>query len=187
VEATPEFRGIFEENSQQILVSRIEAASMIRTGILAGVLLVASGCTDERQRVCHDLGNQHINRMKEEFKQNYTNLRTQDFYSPAIDACIHVEESIVGVNVEIRDTSNGLLKDGLHNVLLHCDEDGANSVIIGKVREHGGAMFEVPYVEWLDDGFGGPPRTLKTPDRPYTREQCARVLKKWVALLKQTG
>jgi hypothetical protein len=160
---------------------------MIRTGFLVGVLLMASGCADERQRVCHDLGNQHINRMKEEFKQNYTNLRTQDFYSPAIDACIHVEESIVGVNVEIRDTSNSLLKDGLHNLLLHCDEDGADSVIISKVREHRGAMFEVPFVEWLDDGFGGPPRTLKTPDRPYTREQCARVLKKWVALLKQTG
>jgi hypothetical protein len=150
------------------------------------MLLPVSGCADERQRVCNDLGNQHINRMKEEFKQNYANLRTQDFYSPAIEACIQIEESIVGVNVEIRDNSNSLLK-GPSNLLLHCDVDGADSVIISMVREHRGAMFEVPFVEWLDDGFGGPPRTLKTPDRPYTREQSARVLDKWVALLKKTG
>src|SRR5262245_21025576 len=123
---------------------RIEAASMVKIGFLAGVLLVASGCADEKQRVCNDLGKQHVKRMKEEFKENYTNLRTQDFYSPAIDACIHIEESIVGVNVEIRDTSNSLLKDGLHNLLLNCDEDGADSVIISKVREHRGHIFEVP-------------------------------------------
>jgi len=163
---------------------------MTRAGSFAVVLLlVACGCTGEKQRVCNDLGDQYINRMKEEpFKTNYTNLRTQDFYSSAIDACIHTEESIVGVNVQIRDTSNGLLKDGgLQNLLLHCDADGADSVIISKVREHRGAMSNVTYSEWVDDGFGGSPRALKTPREPYTREQCKRVFDKWVAFLKQTG
>jgi len=151
---------------------------MIKIGFLAGVLLVASGCADEKQRVCNDLGNQHVKSMKKEFTaRNYTNLRTQDLYSPAIDACIHIEESIVGVNVEIRDTSN-------YDTLLYCDENGADSVIISKVREHRRVVFNKP--EWYDDGFGGPPRAVKTPDRPYTREQCARVLEKWVAFLKQT-
>ena len=147
--------------------------------------VVACGCVDERHRVCVDLGNQHVDRMKNEFKQSYANIRSADFYSPAIDACIHTEESIVGVDVRIIDTSNGLLK-GVHN-LLHCDESGADSVIISAVRSRGGAVFTVPYREWLDDGFGGPPRALKTPDRPYTREQCRRVFDKWITFLKQTG
>lgn len=151
------------------------------------MLLPASGCADERQRMCNDLGNQHINWMKKELKQDYANLRTQDFYSPAVEACIHIEKSIVGVKVEIRDTSNGLLKDGRHNLLLNCDEHGADSVIISKVREHRGKILEVPFDEWLDDGFGGRPRAVKAPDRPYTREQCARVSDKWAALLKKTG
>jgi hypothetical protein len=161
---------------------------MTRAGSFAVVLLlVTCGCTGEKQRVCNDLGDQHVNRMKDEFKQNYRNFRTSDFYSAAIDACIHTEESIVGVNVEIRDTSNSLMKDGLWNVLLHCDESGADSVIVSAVRKHNGAMSDVTYSEWLDDGFGGPPRTLKTPREPYTREQCKRVFDKWVAFLKQTG
>jgi hypothetical protein len=70
--------------------------------------------------------------------------------------------------------------------LLNCDQYGADSVIVDAVRRHRGATSEVPFSEWLDDGFGGPPRTLKTPDAPYTREQCQRVFDKWIAFLKQT-
>ncbi|MCA1807814.1 MAG: hypothetical protein LC687_08220, partial [Actinobacteria bacterium] len=71
--------------------------------------------------------------------------------------------------------------------LLHCDPDGVDSVIVEQVRKYRGDIWNVTYSEWLDDGYGGPPRALKTPARPYTREQCTTVYKKWMKYLRSDG
>ena len=163
--------------------------------ILTG-LLVACGPTpnaslsepvsesDERGSVCTQLGTEHAVYMQRDLERNYSNIRVSDFYSSVIEACVHTEVVIVGIDFEIRDLTNTLLRDGPRNMILHCDQDGADSVIIEAVKKHRGVMLEVPYAEFLDDGFGGPPRALKTPDEAYTREQCQRVFDKWMAFLK---
>jgi hypothetical protein len=73
---------------------------------------------------------------------------------------------------------------GDFNVLMYCDPDGADSVIIEKVKQYRGHVFTVPYREWLDDGFGGLPRTLKTPEKLYTKTACQKVFDKWMSILK---
>jgi hypothetical protein len=143
------------------------------------------GCSDEKELVCAGLGEKHVARMKADFAQDYTNIRTTDFYSPTFDSCIHTEVAVVGVDFEILDLSGGLLPNA---PILHCDRDGADSVILDAVKRHGGSMNNVAYEEWLDDGFGGPPGTVKTPSQPYDRKQCERVFEKWLALLmSRTG
>ena len=76
------------------------------------------------------------------------------------------------------------MRDGGNlNILMDCSADGANSLVLAAVRAHFGRVMTVPYREWLDDGFGGLPATFKTPERPYTRADCQRVLEKWLSML----
>lgn len=102
-----------------------------------------------------------------------------------MDMCVQTAEAPVGVFFEVADVSNSVLKTGT-NLLLHCDEHGADSVILEAVREHRGDLFTVPFSDWLDDGFGGPPRTLKMPPRPYTRPDGDRVFQKWLDFLRES-
>jgi hypothetical protein len=69
-------------------------------------------------------------------------------------------------------------------MLLSCDQDGANSVILSKVRDLRGYVYNAHYSVYLDDGFGGLPATLKTPPAPYTKGQCRKVFDKWIADLR---
>jgi hypothetical protein len=110
----------------------------------------------------------------------------ESFYREKVDSCILIEKKLVGVNVHIRDLSKSIIIDGGKNwnVLLHCNIDGADSVVLNKVRLLKGRVFNVNYKEWLDDGFGGLPRTLKTPEKPYTKKDCDLVLQKWLSVLK---
>ena len=138
----------------------------------------------EQDRVCAALGAAHVERAKTEWGRDYTNREVRTLYSAALESCVHIETVIVGVDVQIRDLSRSVLRDGdNHNVLLDCSADGANSVILTAVRARFGRVFNVPYREWLDDGFGGPPATLMTPDSPYTRADCERVLEKWLSII----
>jgi len=68
-------------------------------------------------------------------------------------------------------------------LLLHCDKDGADSVVVDKVRAYGGYVYTVRYDQWLDDGFGGPARAVKTPKQSYTQQDCQRVFQKWMDFL----
>lgn len=151
------------------------------------VVLVASlsvlACQSKQDRTCAELGRQYVENAKNEPGRNQSNLRTESFYSSGLDACVHTEVANVGVRFEIVDLSQSIMRTG--NRLLHCDADGADSVILERVRFHRGLVLNVPYKDWLDDGVGGPPRTLKTPDRPYVRADCDRVFQKWMALLKE--
>ncbi len=128
---------------------------------------------DER---CQLLSENYINNSKEENQKDYSLIETESFYSKKVDSCILIEKKIVGVEIHIRDLSKSIILDGgkNFNMLLHCDCDGADSVIIDKVRSFKGRVFNVSYKEWLDDGFGGLPRTLKTPDKPFTKKAVVR-------------
>ena len=139
----------------------------------------------EQDRVCAALGAAHVERAKTELGRDYTNREVRTLYSAALESCVHIETAVIGVDLQIRDLSRSVMRDGsnLHNILVDCSADGANSVILSAVRARFGRVFNVPYREWLDDGFGGPPATLMTPDNPYTRADCERVLEKWLSII----
>jgi len=146
------------------------------------------GDADTLDQKCKFLSDKHVEKMKKDLNQDYTLIRTDSFYSKKLDSCIHTEVAEVGVKVVIRDLSYSLFDKfdgrGFRNVLLYCDRHGADSVIVEKVRKYRGRVFRVPYREYLDDGFGGPPSALKTPDKPYTKEDCGKVFDKWMQELK---
>jgi len=131
---------------------------------------------------CKILSAKSIEVMKKDGR-DYTLITTKSFYSKKVDSCILIEVADVGVEFIIRDLSKSVIRDGPRywSVLLYCDVDGANSAILKKVREFKGNVFNVPYREWLDDGFGGLPRTVKTPDKPYTKNDCEKVYSKWMS------
>jgi len=135
---------------------------------------------------CDLLAEKHILRYENQFQKDYTLIETESFYSKKVDSCILIEKALVGVKIQIRDLSKSIILDGgeLFNILLNCDIDGADSVILDKVRALKGQVYEVKYEKWLDDGFGGPPKALKIPDKPYTKKDCDMVLKKWLSILK---
>ena len=135
---------------------------------------------------CDQLAKKHISHFQEKYKEDYTLIKTESFYSEKVDSCILIEKKLVGVSLHIRDLSKSIILDGgkNFNVLLHCDVDGADSVVLDKVRLLKGRVWNVSFKEWLDDGFGGLPRALKTPEKPYTKKDCELVLQKWISILK---
>jgi hypothetical protein len=105
-------------------------------------------------------------------------------YSEKLDACIQVETKLFGPSVQVRDLTQTVITDGISiygALLLHCDIDGVDRVKIDVVRELRGRVHSVPYARYLDDGVGGPPRALKTPDQPFSRQDCENVLKSWLS------
>ena len=135
---------------------------------------------------CSVLAKNHIEQSKKNNTIDYALIETDEFYSEKVDSCILIERTLVGVEVNIRDLSKSIIIDGgkNFNILLHCDIDGADSVILDNVRSLKGRVFNVSYKEWVDDGYGGAPRALKAPDKPYTKKDCDLILQKWLKLLK---
>jgi hypothetical protein len=64
------------------------------------------------------------------------------------------------------------------NQLFDCSSDGVNNAILSKVMEFHGDVSDKNYSLWLDNGEGGPPATIKTPPKPYTRTDCERLTAK---------
>jgi len=160
--------------------------------VIVLTLIVFAGCQSARNSAldskCRELGADRTEHLKKDSPYDYLALKTSSFYSKTLDSCIYTESPETGTSVvefNIRDLTHSLLKDTRLDLLLHCDKDGADSVIVDKVRAYGGYTWDVTYTQWLDDGFGGPPRTTaKTPNRPYTQKQCERVFEKWMEFLK---
>lgn len=147
--------------------------------------LATEGLAQSLDAKCAVLSRKRVEELRERFQKDYTVIQVTSFYSPTLDSCIHTEVSEVGVAYEIRDLTHSLMRDGgMFDMLLHCDSNGADSVIVERVRSYRGIVFSVPHREWLDDGFNGPPRTLKTPASPYTKADCEKVFQKWMSLLK---
>jgi hypothetical protein len=71
------------------------------------------------------------------------------------------------------------------NQLFDCSSDGVNNAILSKVMEFHGDVSDKNYSLWLDNGEGGPPATIKTPPKPYTRTDCERLTAKKLEELKR--
>ncbi len=161
---------------------------MTRLQVIAVCIFAAScqGLGDSPfEAKCRDLGEDRIEKLRRDSPDEFVRLRTNAFYSKALGACVFTEVPEKGgsaVEYNILDLSHSFLRDT--SLLLHCDKDGADSVLVDGVRKFGGHTTTVPYREWLDDGFGGAPRTLKTPERPYTAKDCERVFRKWTDFLQ---
>jgi len=135
--------------------------------------------------------------------EDYRLLRVEAFYSPVLDACIHAEIAEVGVYANIRDLSHTFFRfDPVQACfrmlsvggpclppeenLLECDRNGANSVLVDKVRQYRGDVDTLNYAKWMDDGSGGLPRAVKTPETPYTKAQCILLYDRWITYLRRT-
>ena len=156
---------------------------------LSIVILFSGGCQSSLESKCRELGRGEIEKSKRIFRRTTCFSRQTPFYSKVLTSCIYTEVPETQapadfVIYKIYDLSHSLLKDENLGLLLHCDKDGADSVMVDCVRAYGGHVYTVTYNEWLDNGFGGPPRTLKKPNQPYTKNECQRVFQKWLDFLK---
>lgn len=103
--------------------------------------------------------------------------RIEVFYSRRLATCLAASESLIRNEFLIRDISRGFLRPSVGDPIItpgvfDCSSDGVNNVLIEAVEKRGGYVFTVPYSEWMDDFAGGPPATIRTPARKFTREEC---------------
>lgn len=157
--------------------------------LISALLFPVVGIAQDRDAICEALSKEWvIQKSLPPTSKDYRLYRIDSFYSPKLDACIHVEAKLIGAEVWVRDLTRTVMKNdkleypsGLNwNVLLHCDDAGVDEADIDAVRRYGGQVFDVPYKDWLTDGQGGLPRALKTPDRPFDRLACESALARWL-------
>ena len=111
------------------------------------------------------------------------------FYSKRLDTCIAQSIDELGNDYGLCDIKRNYIKQGLLDPTIcggvfHCDKDGVDNVVLEKAEKYNGNLFEVSYKEFLDNGEGGEPRTLKTPEKPYTREKCEALFNKKLSEIK---
>ena len=139
----------------------------------------------DRAAICTSLSDDLVKQLSADpVRKDYRLFRVEAFYSERLDSCIHVDRKMFGPEVMVRDMTRTVITDGfskLPPLLLHCDIYGVDEADIDAVRERRGHVANVPYEEWLTDGQGGLPRALKTPEIPYTREDCEAALERWLA------
>ncbi|MEE8396137.1 MAG: hypothetical protein V3S29_08795 [bacterium] len=136
-------------------------------------------------RLCQQMSRKWLRGEGAKLGRDYTIIKVTAFYSQALDACIHAEQALIGIHFEIRDLSKTVIRD--YNepaAILACDVDGVDSIKLDAVRKHRGRVFRLRYKQWLDDGFGGPPRVLRKSATPYTKTQCHEIFVKWMIFLK---
>lgn len=144
------------------------------TGVALVLLAGIVGCSSERDQACAALLKSKL--AQDSARAAPTSRRT--FYSTKLETCILVEESLIDVETVVDDLSDSFLQWGN---LFHCDRDGVDAAILDSVRAYHGIVDNVPYSQWLDDGAGGAPRTLKSPSRPYSASACREALNKYLA------
>lgn len=154
--------------------------------LLAFAVAVApltSSCVSKQDRVCQQLDEAFQDELAALTGKDFSSYEVTAFFSERLATCVHTEKAIVGVGTQIRDLSLVVIREeqmGLPPVLMTCDADGASSAKLDVVRRYGGRIMNVPYAEWQDDGFGGPPRSIATPEAPYSQAECERVLEVWL-------
>jgi len=140
----------------------------------------------ERDKACEEFGVQHRKQLGTDFRFQ----RITDFYSEKLDACVEARESQIENSFVVVDISGGFIKPSLEGFgdmgqgLFDCDSSGVDHILIEKVRDHHGYVYKVPYNEWMDDFKGGPPRTIKSAPKMFTRGDCEEWFKKELRELK---
>lgn len=153
--------------------------------ILAAVLIVdfmlyyhPLSKTHQLNRLCQNFGKNIIAQHEELYDKN---SKISFFYSKRLDTCVLKETDVLGNEYFLCDIKGNYIKQEDYRVcgeIFHCDKDGVDNVILEKAEQYNGYMFNVPYSEYLDNGEGGQPRTLTTPEAPYTREKCEELFNK---------
>jgi hypothetical protein len=116
--------------------------------------------------------------------RDYTLIEWGSFYSKKYDACIHTEKHIVGINFFIGDLSR-TIRHGHMWFLLNCDEHGVDRVLIDKLRLIKGNEDITSYQEFMDDGNGSLPRSVKAPIFPPTRANCTNIFEQMIGELNK--
>src|SRR2546425_1656517 len=80
----------------------------LRIGFALLVLVSGFACQREQDRTCVELGRQYV----EKPGRDLSNVATESFFSPAFDACIHSEVAKVGVQFDIVDLSQSIIRTG---------------------------------------------------------------------------
>jgi hypothetical protein len=140
----------------------------------------------ERDKACEEFGLQH----RKKLRQDDNSVAFTDFYSEKLDTCVETRESQVENLFAVVDISRGFMKGGLNlpgdmgQGLFDCDSAGVDHVLIEKVRDHRGYVWELPYTQYMDDFAGGPPRTQKSAPRMFTRKDCEEWFQKELSELR---
>jgi hypothetical protein len=138
------------------------------------------GARTERDKACERFGQEH----RRKNGVDYSFDLIDDFCSQKLDTCIEVLENQTQNWYAVVDISGGFIKPSLDNLgdmgqgLFDCDTEGVDHTLIEKVREHGGYVDHVSYAEYIDDFNGGPPRTVKSATKMFTRKDCERFFAK---------
>ena len=135
--------------------------------------------------VCNRLAVEYLNLLYTE--RDLINLETESFYSASFDSCILGIRAIVTPFSEVIDLTKNIYRDclGQSCILMSCERDGINSVILRRADEYDGKLFGRKSADFLDDGFGGIPRTIAPPPSPVSKKQCMEVYKLWMENLKK--
>ena len=159
----------------------MEIAMKLLSALAVGLLLAGPLAAQDRDAICTVLSNDRVEERSAItyfLPKDYRLYNVYTFYNEELDACIHVEEKLIGAGVLVED----LTKRFIDYPFLYCDEFGVDEAIIDVVLRNKGKMGNVPFKEWLTDGQGGLPRALKTPEQPLDRLACENALKRWLAL-----
>jgi hypothetical protein len=95
------------------------------------------------------------------------------FFSPVIDGCVATTTDFLRNEWAVYDVHHSLLKDMFS--LFRCNSGGVNNVLLEKARTFKGYLMNVTYSKFMDNGEGGTPATLKSPDKQYSRDKCEAV------------
>ena len=139
----------------------------------------------------HELDGRCANAVRVEIRQGKEPLsyfakenpmgKLSGFFSTIIDGCVATMVDDLKNEWLIFDIHNSLLRD--FKTLFQCQRGGVDNVNLEKARAFHGYVIKERYGKWLDDGLGGPPATLKTPSKPFTREDCRHAFNMKVAEL----
>jgi hypothetical protein len=140
---------------------------------LTGFVLLLGGCASDEDRAC--------SKAAEVFEQTLWDWEAQSvgynrsaFFSQRYAGCFYQVTHKVKNDFRVFDLSGAVLSDlGPMALLFICDQLGADSPRLDMIAESRGRVYHLAYGSWLDDGLGGPPRTLQTASPPLTRSDCA--------------
>jgi hypothetical protein len=165
------------------VVFRGTGMKILGFAVAASLLVLAphtAGSTENLQQLCENFGASM--REKPPLKNWPPHTEIKFFFNDRTDTCLATASDLLDNNWMIYDLQRRYLKDMW--AIFHCDRDGIDNAHLDRIEAHNGFMMDVPYREYLDNGKGEAPRALKTPAKPYDREQCREAFTRKMEELK---